>query len=364
MNRHYRDALPVRLYESDSSAATVTARFGLDPTALVDFSLNINPFGPPDAAVTAARAALERCNEYPDLRLGALRRVLARRHDVAEDALFFGAGLDDVIKLLVQALTSEDGKVLIHLPTFPRYELEVRLRGARPVLVENEPPWRVRREGIEAELAAGDVELAFLCSPNNPTGEVLPGEWIAGLAEQHANTVFVVDEALIHPATQGVLACVRASPNVIVLRTFSKYFGLAGVRIGYAVGPVDILQTVERGRPPFNVTHTAEVASLAAVGDPVFLDRCAGTFGTESAWFRGELATMPHLAVRGYHANMVLVESLRLPLATLVERLGRQGLLVADATCFGGFGTHAVFRVSLRDRRANERLVQTLEELA
>ena len=195
---------------------------------MIDFSLNINPFGPPRAAIEAARAALARCHEYPDLRLTRLRRALARRHAVAEEALLFGAGLDDVIKLLLHALTSEGGQVLIPLPTFPRYELEARLRGARVLLVENDPPWTTDPEALASALARSSVELAFLCSPNNPTGETLAPERVAALAAAFPDTLFVVDEALIHPPDDGVLPFVRDCGNVIVLRTFSKYFGLAG----------------------------------------------------------------------------------------------------------------------------------------
>lgn len=361
MNPHYGSTPVARLYESEASADVVAARFGLDSARTLDFSLNINPLGPPPAAVLAAREALARCNEYPDLRLPALRRVLAQRHDVENDALLFGAGLDDVIKLLVHALTSEDGAALIHLPTFPRYELEVRLHGARVVAVENDPPWTIDQAGIEAALARQPIELAFLCTPNNPTGEVLDTEWIASLARRFPACTFVVDEALIEPSQVGAIPALRSFANAIVLRTFSKYYGLAGVRIGYATGPAALLRMVERGRPPFNVTHAAEAAAMAAIDDHDFVERCGAVFKAEAAHFRAGLPG--DIAVRGANANMLLLEPLRMPAASMVDALGAQGLLVADAACFGGLGEHAAVRVSLKHRAANDRLLAALRAL-
>ena len=363
MNPHYRAALPVRLYESESSADTVAARFGLDPASMVDFSLNINPLGPPRAAMLAAQAALQGCHQYPDLRLSKLRRALAHRHDVDEDAILFGAGLDDVIKLLVHALSSEGGAVVVHLPTFPRYELEARLRGARVVAVENDPPWTVNRVGIEGLLQREHVELAFLCTPNNPTGEVLDTDWLASLVARHPDCVFVIDEALIEPRLSGAWAELRGFANAIVLRTFSKYYGLAGVRIGYAIGPAPLLRLVERGRPPFNVSHAADAAALAALDDIEFIDRCTATFESETGRFRAGLAGMRHVAIRGGHANMLLLEPATMPVARVVDALGAQGCMVADAACFGGLGGHAAIRISLQDRAANDRLLDALRKL-
>ena len=360
-NPHYVAEMPVRLYESEASPEVIAARYRLDPARIVDFSLNINPFGPPTSAVAAATQALARCNEYPDLRLSALRRVLASRHDVAEDAILFGAGLDDVIKLLLHALTSEGGGVLVHLPTFPRYELEARLRGARVVLVENDPPWTIGLAGIEAALAREAIELAFLCTPNNPTGEKIAPPRVAALAAAFPQTVFVVDEALIDPQDAGALPYVRDAANVIVLRTFSKYYGLAGMRIGYAVGPAALLAAVERGRPPFNVTNAAQAAALAVLDDTRFVAGCKATFEAEAARFRAGLEGSATLQVRGGHANMLLLEVTGKPIAAIVDGLAAQGILVADAACFGGLGKHAAIRVSLRDRAANERLLAALK---
>jgi histidinol-phosphate/aromatic aminotransferase/cobyric acid decarboxylase-like protein len=168
---------------------------------------------------------------------------------------------------------------------------------------------------------------------------------------------------LIDPQDAGVLPHVRGASNVIVLRTFSKYFGLAGLRIGYAIGPSPLLQLAERGRPPFNVSHAAEAAALSVLDDGDFLADCRATFQTESALFCERLASLPQYRLRGRKANMLLLELLCHSAAEVVDALAAKGLVVADAACFGGLGNREAIRISLRERAANERLLGALEAL-
>jgi histidinol-phosphate aminotransferase len=358
-NPRFRTALP-RLYESEISPAIASARFGLDPAHILDFSLNVNPFGPPASAVAAARAALERCNAYPDTRLAALRAVLARRHAVDEDQLFFGAGLDDVIKLVLQAWVGDGDGVLVHVPTFPRYELEARLCGANLIAVDSDPPWAIDVDSIRAQLQQGRVGVAFLCTPNNPTGATIRTPVIRAMARDFRDTVFIIDEALGNPLDEGAVALARSEPNVVVLRTFSKAFGLAGLRIGYAVGPVALLALAERGRPPFNVTALAEAAALAALDDAAFVTRSYDTFRAETQRFADALERLPAFALRGRHANMLLLEVKSGTTGECIDRLAERGLLVADGACFGSRRECAAIRVSLRDGAANARLLAAL----
>jgi histidinol-phosphate aminotransferase len=362
INSHYRTEL-TRLYEAEISPSIVSARFGLDPSAIVDFSLNVNPFGPPASAVAAARAALESCNLYPDARLPVLRSTLARRHDVDFDQVFFGAGLDDVIKLVLQAWTADGDAVLVHVPTFPRYELEARLHGCNVVAVQADPPWTIDVDAIRSRLATRRIAAAFLCTPNNPTGATIATSDVHALATRFRDTLFIVDEALGNPLDEGAMALARREPNVVVLRTFSKALGLAGLRIGYAAGPVALLALAERGRPPFNVTSAAEAAAIAALDDAAFIRRSYETFAAEAQWFCDALSGLPKFAVRGRHANMLLVELRSGTTTQCVDALAAQGLLVADAACFGTHDAHAAIRVSLRDRAANARLLAALEKL-
>jgi histidinol-phosphate aminotransferase len=354
----------VRRYEAEISVASVAAQHGLDPADILDFSLNINPFGPPQGAIEAARAALAESNRYPDLRFASLRRAVARRHDVHEDALFFGAGLDDVIKLLVHAWTVEGSAVLVHLPTFPRYELEAQLRGCRVITVESPTPERTDLAGLDTALARDPIALAFICSPNNPTGETFAVSAIDDLAIRHAETLFVVDEALINPTEDGAIALPKRRRNVAVLRTFSKYFGLAGLRIGYAVADPRLIAVAEVGRPPFNIATPSVEAAVAALADDAFLARCKATFAAERAFFVEAVGKVPGITIRGSNANMILLDLATQAPAQAADALAARGVIVADATSFRGLEQHRSLRVSLRGRADNEKLVAAIRAIA
>lgn len=363
INPHIAEMADLRLYEAETSVELVAARFGIDPARIVDFSLNVNPFGPPSAAVAAAQTVLAGGNLYPDLKLATLRRALAARHDVPEGALFFGAGLDDVLKLLIQAWAADGDKVLVHLPTFPRYELEARLRGCRPVTVEAAEPWRIDAAALDAALRREAPALAFLCTPNNPTGATLEDGAVEALVAGHPGTLFLVDEALIDPSTPGVIGLVARYGNVAVLRTFSKYFGLAGYRVGYAVAPPRLVEMAEIGRPPFNVAQASAAAALAALDDTAFLARCRETFAREAAYFTEAVERIGGCRVRGRYSNMLLLQLERMTSPACVEALAARGLLVADGKSFRGLERVETIRVSLQDRPQNERLVAAMEAI-
>lgn len=367
MSRNLRnlELAAVRLYESETSVEAVAARHGLDPESIIDFSLNINPFGPPESAVAAAGDALRTSNYYPDLRFSRLRAALADRHSVEQEALFFGSGLDDVIKLFIHAWTREGDAVLVHLPTFPRYELEARLRGCKVVGIANpDRPERIDVAALRAALTVGEIALCFLCTPNNPTGARLAGEDVEGFASSFPDTIFIVDEALIFPLDDGMLPLQRRYANVAVLRTFSKYFGLAGLRIGYAVGDPELLQVAEVGRPPFNMASPSVEAATAALSDAAFLTRCKTVFAEEAAYFSEAIGSIPDISIRGVNANMLLLDVGSRNPAALADALAARGIVVADATSFRGLEEHSMLRVSLRGRTENLELISALGVVA
>ncbi|WP_321340186.1 aminotransferase class I/II-fold pyridoxal phosphate-dependent enzyme [Breoghania sp.] len=352
-----------RLYEAETSLETLAVRYGLDPREMFDFSLNVNPFGPPQAAVKAAAEALGATNYYPDLNYSILRTAISDHFGIGGGQLFFGAGLDDVIKLILQAWTSEGDAVLVHLPTFPRYALEASLRGCRVVGIRSEPAGKTDLGRLDAEMKRQAIALAFICTPNNPTGEIIPTEDIAALATANPDTLIVVDEALINPANEGAIHLPERLDNVVVLRTFSKFYGLAGLRIGYAVASPRLVDVANVGRPPFNVALPSLAAAAAALGDSAFVERCAAIFAEESAYFRSEIAKMDGLSLCGGHGNMQLVELAAMSSASAADKLARQGIVVADATSFEGLEKSATLRISLRTHAENVRLVAALGTL-
>lgn len=352
-----------RLYEKESDADIVAQELGLDRAHVIDFSLNVNPTGPSAIAVAAATEAMSQANRYPDLMLSALRAKLAMRHDVDPGRIAFGCGLDEVIKLLVQAWCRPGNAVVMHVPTFPRYELEVQAAGGKPRYVSADPPWTISVPAISDAVAEIGPSLVFLCTPTNPTGAVIPRDEIETLCDRFPDTVFVVDEALADPKDDGALHLTRTRANVAVLRTFSKYWGLAGFRIGYAVAAERLIDAIEAIRPPFNVALPSAAAAAAVLDDEEYLRRSHDLFRSERAYFEAALADMPGIRIVGAASNMVLLNLEGRTAADVTRALAHRGVLVVDAQSYRGLESADVLRVSLRTRAENEALIGALKDV-
>lgn len=354
---------PMRLYEEESAPEAISAKYGVPLDDIVDFSVNVNPFGPPPAAFSNASQAIESAGLYPDLHLKDLRRVLAERHGLSGDCFMFGAGLDDVLKLISQAWLGPSKTVLIHVPTFPRYELEARIVGARMAFVDSEEPWRIDVSRLDQTLREQPIDVAYLCSPNNPTGARITVEAIEHLAAAYRSTIFVVDEALVDPAQSGAMPLVKDHANIAVLRTFSKYFGLAGLRVGYAVGQPDIIASLTAVRPPFNVSGFSSRIAMSALQNDAFLEASRRAFAEERAFVSNALEAFPALCVRGACSNMMLISLSNMRAGEFVGALAQRGVIVVDATSFRGLEKFPSIRVSLRTRPENTRLIATIADV-
>ena len=353
----------LQLYEVEFSPEKVAEKFGIRREDILDFSLNINPYGPPPSAVRAARTVLKQASRYPDVSLDGLRQRIAQWLDLDPASLLFGAGLDDVLKLVAQGLTKPGDKALIHIPTFPRYQLECQLAGVEVFAVRNDPPWVITAGSIRTTLERTRFALAFVCTPNNPTGARVGADEIRGLANDFAATVFIVDEAMIDPVEPGVLSLYKECKNVAVLRTFSKFFGLAGYRVGFIAAQPEIIMALEKVRPPFNVALISAAAAAAALGDSAFMDATRKKIAKEREQIDSAFAAFDHVRIASAYANMLLVETLNQRSDVFCEALAVQGLLVADGRTFVGLENEDTVRISLQGKAANARLIEGIATL-
>ncbi|WDD93548.1 aminotransferase class I/II-fold pyridoxal phosphate-dependent enzyme [Burkholderia sp. FERM BP-3421] len=360
MNENHPNSKSPRLYELETSLELLANRYGLSQSSMIDFSLNVNPLGCSPAAITAAREAMGNANFYPDINLSALRAALSNKYRHAKGKFLFGAGLDDVIKLLIHAWTAPGDTILIHLPTFPRYALEAQLHGCEVIGVKGGASQRFDADRYTEALRSNRITMAFICSPNNPTGELIDIDVIEEMARSFPQTIFVADEALINPKKEGCLRLPDKLNNIAVMRTFSKFFGLAGMRVGFVVAAEKLIDTAEMARPPFNVSRPAAAAAVAALEDEEFIARCDRTFLEESNYFRERISQKLDIGVLGSHGNMMLLELQSQSSAQAAAKIARKGIVVADATSFDGLQETATLRVSLRSRKENEKLISAL----
>jgi histidinol-phosphate aminotransferase len=239
-------------------------------TRVIKLASNENPLGPSPKAVAALAGAQETLHRYPDGGAYRLRQAIAERWKVASDMVILGNGSDEILGLLARTFLAPGDEAVMADHTFVIYRMEVTAAHGTPVVVPL-VNWTHDLEGM-ARAITGRTRLLFVCNPNNPTGTMVPADAISRLMASVPQDVIVVfDEAYYEyvrdPRFPDSIAYVKAGRNVIVLRTFSKIYGLAGLRIGYGISTPEINNFLNRVRPPFNANSLAQRAALAALGD-------------------------------------------------------------------------------------------------
>jgi histidinol-phosphate aminotransferase len=325
----------------------------------IKLASNENPLGPSPRAVAAIREAVSGIHRYPDGASFSLRAKLAERLAIGQEQLVFGAGADEVLELLVKVLVGPGDEVIYAWPSFAMYPIVVQGMGATPVAV---PLARdlVHDLPAMAKAVTPRTRLVFVCNPNNPTGTSVGAESFDRFAEAlPATAVLAVDEAYVdfanRPDFPDALAWVRRRAGTIALRTFSKIYGLAGLRIGYGVADPELAGYLQRARHPFNVSRLAEVAALAALDDEEHAERSRRLNREGLAYLGRELAA---LGVETWPSDANFVLARTGPEAQ--ERLLHEGVIVRS---LAGFGLPEHVRVSVGLPEENERLVKALRRL-
>ena len=325
---------------------------------LVRLSANENPLGPSPRAVAAVVREAARIHLYPDGGSTALRDALARRLGVRADQFVLGNGADELIALVAAAAFEPGDEVIVPEPSFEPYTIGATLAGARvvpsPLAGYDTDLDDVRRKVTDR------TKAVMLCSPHNPATTIIPGPALLAFLEALGadSPLVVLDEAYCdfcddpdYPDGVGLLA---RHPRLIVLRTFSKIAGLAGLRVGYAVASTETIDRLDRVRAPYNVNRLGQVAALAALDDHEHLERTRRLVIEERAFLSVELTKRGYRFPRS-HANFLLV-AVPDP-AALRARLLKAGILVRDGASLG-FPGHLRFSVGLRE--TNEKLLSLL----
>ena len=330
---------------------------GLAPEAVLDFSVNGNPYGPsPRVREALAQVPYDR---YPDREALALRRVLSTHLDVTVDEILVGNGSTELVWLVALAFVRAGDTVLLVGPTFGEYTRAAVLMGARlhQYTARRAEGFGVVPEAITQLLQQRQPRLVFLCNPNNPTGTFVAPDNIAHWATTLPRTLFIVDEAYLTFAASAPSVLPVRHPNMLVLRSMTKAYALAGLRLGYAIGSPDILEALRCARPPWSVNALAQAAGIAALQDTAHLTHTLA-----------RIAQAKH----DFVAGLCALELTPVPSTThfFLTRIGhgagcrqallQRGLLVRDCA---SFGLPEYIRVATRRPEENARLLTVLEEL-
>ena len=339
----------------------VAARYGIAAEEIVKLDGNENPYGPSPRA-RAALAGDYPAHRYPDPEQRRLRAALGARHGVPPECIVAGAGADEIIDLVFRVFVDAGDRVVIASPSFGMYAFGAQLAGAELVDVPRGDDWSFDIDALVA--ACEGASVVFLPSPNNPTGGLLPPAAVERLLESGA--LVVVDEAYVEfagdhaagPPTLVGHASEDGAP-LIVLRTFSKWAGLAGLRVGYGVMPAAIASVLMHCKQPYGVNVAAEAAALASLEDAAVLDERACVLAGERERLAGELRAGGWLEPAPSEANFLLCRLAFGDGAALRGALARRGVFVR---VFDDERLREHVRISIGTPEDSERLLAALAE--
>ena len=344
-------------YVAGKPIEALAREFGLPASQIVKLASNENPLGVPASAVAAMQAVLSDSGRYPDSNGHALKECLAQRFAVPPDWITLGNGSNDILEMCAATVLAPGTSCVFSQYAFAVYALATQARGARAIVV----PARDFGHDLPAMRAAiaPDTRLVYLANPNNPTGSFLAAAALEAFLDCVPSSVVVVlDEAyneyLPPPLRYDALAWVRRYPNLLVSRTFSKAYALAGLRVGYAVAQPALAGYLNRVRHAFNVSSLAQAAAIAVLGDTPFLERSyatnrAGLEQLERGLHALGLQTVPS------QANFLLVRVG--PAARVYDELLARGVIVRPV---GNYGLPEWLRVSVGLPQENERFLAAL----
>jgi len=328
---------------------------------VIELSLNENPLGTSPKALAAIEKALSRLNRYPDAQSYHLRRALAERFEVKPEQLIVGNGADGIILQTCMAYLDEDSEVIVSHSSFPIYDMFTQ--AMRATLIKTP----LKNYGLDMEAMAGTIndrtKIIFVCNPNNPTGTIVTADEVGVFMEQVPDHVLVVFDEAYHELVASdkypdTLKYIRqGQSNVMVLRTFSKVYGMAGIRLGYGIAMPETLAPLNRVREPFGVNRLAQAAGVAALEDEEFLKKSVATNHEGRLFLYREFERLGLPYVES-HTNFIMVE-IGPQAATIQQRLLERGIIVRPCA---GYDLPNHLRITIGSPSQNARLIEALED--
>ncbi|MDK8179496.1 histidinol-phosphate transaminase [Paenibacillus sp. UMB4589-SE434] len=348
--------LPV--YQPGKSVEDVKRELGLDE--VIKLASNENPYGSSELAKQAIVNEVNNTSLYPDGAALQTTAAVAHHLGVNTNQIIFGAGSDEIILMICRAYLVAGDETIMADQTFPQYKHNAEIEGAKCI----EVPMKHGAHDLDAMLAAVTerTKIVWICNPNNPTGTILShNEIVAFMNQMPKHVLVVLDEAYVEYVTDDqfpdTFALLKEFNNLISLRTFSKIYGLASLRIGYGVGDPAVIHTINQVREPFNTTRFAQAAAKAAIEDQAFIEMCRnnnkqGREYLQEQFNRLQLRSFPA------HGNFVLVD-VGMPAQDMFLMLMQRGIITR-----AGHGKYPTYlRVSIGKPEHNEAFVQALEQI-
>jgi len=335
---------------------------GIPRNEVIDFSTSVNPLGTPRSVIVEIRQNLKNLIHYPDTNAHNLTKELARLCGIDPDSILCGNGCTELIYLVPQAMHFRG--VLIVQPTFRDYERACRI--AYPecfvadYMVQSDQTFDIDPQILIDRAVGSRIDAVILCNPNNPTGRLLERDGLLAVA-QALNThgiYLVVDESFIDfTNTQSITRAVSANSHLIVLRSMTKFYALAGLRLGFGIFPIPIAKKIREYKEPWSTNTLAQAAGIAALNDKGYRDHTAKIMTRQKAFLEKGFRRLG-IEFTPSAANYYLMST---PHARIfIEKLARKGIIIRDCSNFKGLD-YRYLRVAVKSARHNRFLLECLE---
>ena len=362
---HFNEHLQnIETYEAGKPIELVVREFGIDPEDIVKLASNENPYGVSPKVQKAVAAHLHEMHMYPDDSMFELKESLARRFGVESQNIIIGSGSDQVIEFAIHAKANEESSILVNSVTFAMYEIYARQVGAQILRTGS------REHDLDEFYALyreRNPSVIFLCTPNNPTGDAIDHDPLVAFLEKiDSDTLVVVDGAYMeYAAFKEPAKLVRPKElierfdNVLYLGTFSKAYGLGGMRVGYGIASSEIVEALYKLRPPFNVTTLSLVAARSALEDGDFVETSIRKNFEEMKRYEKFAQEKAIEYIQSYTNFVTLILKNNQNSSEISNNLLKKGIIVRDLS---GYGLNAI-RVTVGTSKQNDRLFEELGKL-
>ncbi len=330
----------IKTYEAGKPIELVVREFGIEPSTIIKLASNENPNGCSPQVQEAVSKIVSKMALYPDDSMFALKEALSRRFSVGEDELIIGAGSDQVIEFLIHAKADSGSKILMSAVTFAMYEIYACHVGATVIRTS-------KYEHDFDEFYAAYVEhrpaIIFICTPNNPTGDAVNKEALFQFLHKiDSDTLVVVDGAYMEYAAYKDASkaiepqeLIETFDNVIYLGTFSKAYGLGGMRVGYGIGPKNIIEALYKLRPPFNITILSLEAATVALNDETFVKESIQECFDEMQRYETFARDNDIKIIDSYTNFVTLLLNNKQNSSELAYALLKKGIIIRDLSSYG-----------------------------
>jgi histidinol-phosphate aminotransferase len=354
----------LKTYEAGKPIELVVREYGVDPKDVIKLASNENPYGTSPKVTAKIQELAKNMFMYPDDSMYELKEALANKYSVASNNIVIGSGSDQVIEFCVHAKCGENSKVIMSKTTFAMYDIYSKQTGAIILKTEDDEH---NLEQFRKLYKENGADIIFLCLPNNPLGECLDKDDVyAFLSEISENTLVIVDGAYqeyasFKDAKKHIDASdlIKKFPNAIYLGTFSKAYSLGGMRVGYGIANSEIIKTLHKLRPPFNISTLSLAASIEALKDETFVKECIAKNFEEMAQYEAYAQANAIEYIPSY-TNFI---TYKLPAeyisAQVAQELLEKGIIIRDLT---SYGLNAI-RITIGRVEQNKRVLSVLDEV-